>query len=224
MVVMARRGRKPGGGKGSVGHKRVFSAEQVAAVQRVRLTSAMARAACERGAANVSVADVVSEAGVSRRTFYELFTSGEDCLLATFDDAIGRIAVRVAPVWQAKGAWQQRVRDALVEVLSFCEEQPLAARIVFVESLAGGPSLTARRNEIQARLLAAIDEGRKGLSKSAQPGPLTAEGVLGGVSGVLAGRLAGAGSSDGKRPNLLALTSPLTSMVVLPYLGAAAAR
>ncbi len=44
----------------------------------------------ERGAANVSVAHVVERAGVSRRTFYELFADREECFLAAFDDAVSR--------------------------------------------------------------------------------------------------------------------------------------
>jgi AcrR family transcriptional regulator len=222
---MARPARKAQGGRGASGERGgAFTLEQVAAVQRARLIGAMARAACERGGANVSVADVVAAAGVSRRTFYELFSSGEDCLAATFDDAIERVAARVEPAWRGAGSWQQRVRAALVEVLAFCEEQPPAARVLLVESLAGGALLSARREEVHKRLVGAIDEGRKGLSRSTAPPALTAEGVVGGVLSVLAGRLGGVGSSNGKRPDLLSLTSSLTSMIVLPYLGAGAAR
>lgn len=222
---MAKRGRKPGdGARSSRGRESVFSADQVAAVQRARLIGAMDRVACERGARNVSVAHVVNEAGVSRRTFYELFTSGEDCLAAAFDDALGRVASRLGPIWEGKGPWQERIRSALVELLTFCEEQPFAARILLIESSAGGQSLIDRREAIQARLVAIVDEGRKGVPKDAQPGPLTAEGLVGGVSSVLIARLTGVPARNGKRPDLLSLTSSLTSMIVLPYLGAAAAR
>ena len=42
----------------------------------------------ERGAERVTVAHVVGRAGVSRRTFYELFEDREACLLAALDEAL----------------------------------------------------------------------------------------------------------------------------------------
>jgi AcrR family transcriptional regulator len=49
----------------------------------------MAEAVAGEGYPSVSVADVVSRAGVSRATFYELFSDKQDCFLAAFDRAIG---------------------------------------------------------------------------------------------------------------------------------------
>ena len=35
--------------------------------------------------------DVIEVAGVSRKTFYELFSSKEDCFLATYDVLLGNL-------------------------------------------------------------------------------------------------------------------------------------
>lgn len=68
------------------------------------------------------------------------------------------------------------------------------------------------------RLARSIDEGR-GESEGTTPPPLSAEGLVGGVLSLLHTRLA----QDEHEP-LLELASQLTSMIVLPYLGQAAAK
>ena len=65
-----------------------IGAEHVAEIQRARILAAMVDVVAERGAANVTVARVVTRSGVSRRTFYELFEDREDCFLAAFDQAV----------------------------------------------------------------------------------------------------------------------------------------
>ncbi|HLB21046.1 MAG TPA: helix-turn-helix domain-containing protein, partial [Solirubrobacteraceae bacterium] len=52
--------------------------------QRRRLAMAMVDAVGQDGYRATRVADVIARAGVSRKTFYELFGNKQDCLLATF--------------------------------------------------------------------------------------------------------------------------------------------
>ena len=197
----------------------VFGREQVAELQRARIMTALASVVAERGVTNTSVAHVVERCGVSRRTFYEMFSDREDCLLATFDDAIERIAARVVPAWSGEGRWHERVRAALVELLVFMQREPLLARLVVVESSSAGARALERRYRLQSALAAAIEQGRAQSPKSVSASPLAAEGVVGGVSAVLGSRLL----ERPERPELLSLTGELMSMIVLPYLGSAAA-
>ena len=73
-----------------------LSREEVVESQRGRLLRAMADAVADKGYAETSVAEVIARAGVSRETFYEQFSSKEDCFHDTFDAAgailLGRIA------------------------------------------------------------------------------------------------------------------------------------
>src|SRR4051812_43743942 len=62
--------------------------EEVASSQRARLLRAMAEVAAEKGYANTVVADVIARAGVSRRTFYELFRDKQDCFLAAYAETV----------------------------------------------------------------------------------------------------------------------------------------
>lgn len=198
----------------------VFARERMVDIQRARILAALVSVACERGAAGATVAHVVQRSGVSRRTFYETFSDREECFLAAFDDAIERIAERVVPAFEEQDRWSESVRAALIELLCFMQEEPLLARLVVVESLSAGKRAVARRAQLQSVLTHAIDQGSRESPRDATTAAsIAAEGVVGGVSAVLAARL-----TDGAAcPDLLSLTGPLMGMIVLPYLGSAAA-
>jgi AcrR family transcriptional regulator len=201
-----------------LGNTRLFE------VQRARILSAMVEVALHEGTASVSVAHVVSRAGVSRRTFYELFADREECLLAALDDAFERIDAVVVPAYEQEGSWRERVRGALVELLGLFDEDPGLGRLVVVESLAAGSRALVLRGRVFARAVGAVDEGRAQGGASTEASVLTAEGVVGAVSSILYTRLAAGSLVGEKREPLLELTSPLMGMIVLPYLGKAAAR
>src|SRR6195256_1200113 len=65
-----------------------LSRDQVLASQRGRMLAAMAEAVAEKGYVGTAVADVIERAGVSRETFYEHFSSKEDCFLAAYDTGV----------------------------------------------------------------------------------------------------------------------------------------
>lgn len=195
--------------------------DRIADIQRNRIVEATAAAVADVGARNLTVAHVVARAGVSRRTFYEAFDSCEDCVLAAFDDAVaqagGRIAGECAEARDAR--WTQRVRAGLAALLLYMDEHPAVARLLVVESLGAGPRTLARRQAVNARLIAAVDAAREDSRAARDASPLAAEGAVGAVTAVLHNQLL-------ERPadRLLDLLNPLMSMIVLPFLGPSAAR
>jgi AcrR family transcriptional regulator/DNA-binding MarR family transcriptional regulator len=220
-------------GVGTDGHGAVGSAhEQVAGLQRARLLAAMVQATAELGAGSVSVSDVVTRSGVSRRTFYELFRDREDCLLAALEDALARAGEPVVRAYSdTNGNWASRLRHSLGELLAFLDSDPAARRLLIVESLAAGPRVLEERQRVLATLAEAIkrdgDSARAGVRRSQidrsqakdDPAPLTAEGIIGGVFSVIHARVA-----QNDQGPLLELLNPLMSMIVAPYLGPAAGR
>ena len=199
-----------------------FAPGHIGQIQRGRLLAAMAQVADEQGVANLTVANIVTRAGVSRRTFYELFSDCEDCLLAALQDAVARASTQVLPAYEAeRGAWRARIRAGLVALLELFDEQPHLARLLVVEWLAAGSRALERRQLLLARLASAVDAGRGARPGSGAAVPeLTAEGVVGAVFSLLHARLLG------RRPGvrLIGLVNPLMAVIVLPYLGPAAAR
>ncbi len=192
----------------------------------------MAEVASEDGAQNATVARVVARSGVSRRTFYDLFEDREDCFLAAFEDALGSVSERALVAYGGPGrsgsgtphrggqaSWQARVRAALLAILAFMEEEPNLGRVLVVESLTAGPRAVARRAEVIEVLVEAVREGEDASRSGQGSSLLSAEGVVGAVLSVVHARLL-----RGETDSLTRLVNPLMGMIVLPYLGPAAAK
>jgi AcrR family transcriptional regulator/DNA-binding MarR family transcriptional regulator len=180
---------------------------------------AMAEVAAERGAANATVAHVVARSGVSRRTFYDLFADREDCFMAAFEDALERVSRRVLAAYGGEGRWQERIRAGLAAFLAFVEEEPDLGRLLVVESLVAGPKAMARREQLVDVLVVVLEEGRRQGKTGQDSSALSAEGLVGAVLAVIHARLVHRQSDS-----LGELLNPMMSMIVLPYLGPAAAR
>jgi AcrR family transcriptional regulator len=212
--------------------------EDVAAIQRARMLAAMVDEVAERGSANVTVAHVVGRSGVSRRTFYELFADIKDCFLAAFEEALARASEHVLAAYDPKADWRERVRTGLLALLEFVDREPDAGRLLVVDSLGVGAATLEHRRQVVAQLIAVVDEGRALCKPGREPPPLVAEGVVGGVLSVIHTRLLAGSPSpavgprarerararEPREPALVELAGPLMSMIVLPYLGPAAAR
>ncbi len=192
---------------------------QLAEIQRSRLLAAAVRAVDELGWANTTVADVVARSRISRRTFYETFANREECLAAVLEEILGVIERELAGGGLEGLGWRERVRQGLQVILGFFDREPVLARVCVVQALSGGPGVLERREEILARLAAVVDEGRLEGARGAECTPLTAEGLVGAAFGIVYARLL-----KGPREPLTGLVGELMGMIVLPYLGPAAAR
>jgi AcrR family transcriptional regulator len=195
-------------------------------IQRSRLLTALFEVSAERGAANVAVAHIVERAGVSRRTFYELFADREECFLAGFDEALARASRFALADSDPSAGWAERCRTTLTGLLAFLDAERGAGQLLVVGSLGAGPRVLLRRQSVLAQIITVVDRGRDETKSGRGLPPLTAEGVVGGALSVVYARLLAAsdGEPDGARESLLGLTGPLMAMIVLPYLGPVAAR
>lgn len=199
--------------------------DQVDEIQRSRVLGALRDVVAEQGVAGATVAHVVARAGVSRRTFYELFADREECFLAAFDQAVAVAIQRVVPVFEGPGRWRERVRAALVALLTLFDEEPELGALCVVHALGAGPKALERRAGIARFLVAAVDEGRGEARKGHEPAPLAGEGVVGAVLAVLHARLSEPPElSPRAREPLTTLAGPLMCMIVLPYHGPTAAN
>jgi AcrR family transcriptional regulator/DNA-binding MarR family transcriptional regulator len=190
----------------------------VSELQRSRLLDATFAVVAEEGYRRMTVRRVSDRAGVSNKTFYDLFSDREDCFLAAFDLALDRLATVVVAAWEGEREWTARVRTALGALLGTLDDEPALRALVFVEALGAGPRVLARRAEILERIAGAIDEGRAGAKVGRELPPLTAEGIVGAAFGVIYARLI----QDDAEP-LVGLLNPLMATIVLPYRGHAAA-
>jgi AcrR family transcriptional regulator/DNA-binding MarR family transcriptional regulator len=193
---------------------------RVLEIQHARLVAAAASALDELGYAHTTIAHITARARVSRRTFYDLFDNREDCLLAVFEDVVQSLRGEVLSVAGAAGMdWRARVRAGLWTILSFLDREPALARVCIVQTLRGGGRALERREQVLAELARVLDEGRLEGTRNGECPPLTAEGLVGAVFSIVYGRLL-----RGERAPLTDLFGDLMGMIVLPFLGPAAAR
>ncbi len=194
--------------------------ERVVEIQRARLLAATLGAIDDLGYPRVTVAHIATRARVSRRTFYDLFDNREDCLLAALESVVAMLGDELAHADLDDLAWRERVRTGLWMILSFFEREPVLARVCVVQALRGGPRVLERRERVLAGLASVVDQGRfEGSSRSVECPAVTAEGLIGAALSIVYGRLV-----RGEHEPLTGLYGELMGLMVLPYLGPAAAR
>ncbi|HST55980.1 MAG TPA: TetR family transcriptional regulator [Solirubrobacteraceae bacterium] len=199
-------------------------------IQRGRMLAAAVEAVEDLGYARMTVAQVISRAKVSRKTFYDVFVDREDCFVAAFDRAVAYMGGLVSEAYEREAKWQDAIRAGLLALLVFLEDEPGLARLCVVEALGAGPKALERRAEVLDVAIKAVDRGRAEVAKGKEPPPLTAEGVVGAVFSVVHTRLlerSPIGTVTGSQAEPVApltdLLGSLMSMIVLPFLGGRAA-
>lgn len=149
---------------------------------RARLLRGMAQAVAAKGYADTTIGDIVREASVSRRTFYEHFRDKAECLIALYQ-AASRNALQVLreAIDPAHG-WEQQAERAVHAYLECLASNPVLLRTLFIEILGLGPEgLDARRamhREVADFLLQVVNQG------TAPNVPLTSEVITAVIGGV----------------------------------------
>ena len=135
--------------------------EFVARPQRDRLLDSMAQACAEKRYAEVSVADIVSRARVSRSTFYEIFPDKEACFLAAYDAILGRFVTEVIKACQAPDlTWPEQIELGIEACLKFLAAEPAFARMCIVDMFSAGPSALERYLSAIRMIASFVDGGR----------------------------------------------------------------
>jgi AcrR family transcriptional regulator len=124
--------------------------ETASSITRARIFEAMAQVVAVRGYANTSVADVVSAARISRRTFYAHFRDKEHCFVETYrigcENGLAQIdaAVRLleAPDWRT------RLSVSLETYLEILAAEPHFARVLLIDVLGAGPKALEMRERV----------------------------------------------------------------------------
>lgn len=117
---------------------------------RARLLEGMARAVAAKGYGDTTIADIVREASVSRRTFYENFADKAECLTALYESASGNALAVLRGAIDRQSDWQAQLEQALAAYFGALACNPVLLRTLFIEILGlGMPGLAARRRANQ---------------------------------------------------------------------------
>jgi AcrR family transcriptional regulator len=169
----------------------------------------------ERGYPETRVVDVIGVAGVSRKTFYELFDSKEDCFLAAYDVLLDNLLGDAGNAFESKSGapWAERISAALETLLDHLSAHPEEARFAIVEVLAAGPKALARRDAALRQFTGFLESGRSETSVEL-PG-ITALSIAGGINELLYSEIL-----HGAVATLPSRLPDLMFWVALPFLGA----
>ncbi len=199
---------------------------QVVEIQRSRLLAAAVATVAELGYERTTVAHITARAGVSRRTFYELYANREECITGLLQGTAGELQGELEAQALSGLAWRERMRRGLWTILCFLDREPALARAVVVDMQHGRGSVLVAREAVLRQLVALVDEGRNEKAAASGCSELTAEGVLGATVAIVYRALARPDRAAGKarREPLSSLFPELLGIVLVPYLGPAAAR
>lgn len=196
-----------------------LSREFIAQHQRARIITALAQESSEQGYQQVTVADIVSRAGIARNTFYENFRSKEDCFLATQEFAMTAALERVVEAAGTFDSWAERVRAGLTAFLEYVAEEPALARTCMVEALSAGPAAVEHYEKSQQAFVSLFKLGRDVSPHGGQLPETLEEAIIGGVFWIVYQRLA-----IGEEATIPELLPELIEFALTPYLGAKQAR
>jgi AcrR family transcriptional regulator len=188
--------------------------EQVAADQRERLYEATIKAVDEHGFVATTISDLVANAGVSRRSFYEHFQNKEECLLATYDALIERLTTRIVQAYDPEEEWTGQIESIVRALFEASSDRPDAARLISVEMGAAGPvgiERWARNAEQLARFFKYVFEQAPGPETVPEP---VARAIVGGLRTILYSRLRHERSSRSLKSELQKLTPDVVTWIV----------
>ncbi|HLM87138.1 MAG TPA: TetR/AcrR family transcriptional regulator [Solirubrobacteraceae bacterium] len=188
-------------------------------LQRARMIAAVIAGVEAEGYPRLTVAAVIARSRISRKTFYDAFLDLEDIFLAAFEQTLARASEIARSAYAHEPDWRSGMRAALVGLLTAMDEERGLARLCVVDALLAGPRVLGRRAQVLAQLARAIDGGRELTNARSEPPPLTAQAIAGAIAALLHARLL-----ERDPVPLAALSGSLMSMIVMPYLGRAAAR
>ncbi len=187
--------------------------------QRARIITALAEETSQKGYRGVTVADVVKRAAIARNTFYENFSSKEDCFLAAQEFAMSAALERVVTAAGELESWPQRVHAGLGAFLEYVTAEPALARTCLVESLAAGPGAVKHYEESQQAFVSLFRLGRDVSPHGTDLPETLEEALIGGVFWIVYQRLA-----VSEAGTVVELLPEVAEFALTPYIGAEAAR
>jgi AcrR family transcriptional regulator len=146
--------------------------------QRDRLVAAMGELVATAGVSAVGVHHVCQRAGISRRTFYELYRDRDACFADALQEAYGRLVTHVElAVARAGDVWEDRAVATVQALVGVLHTDRVVAQLCVVSATGGSLEAVRLRHAAMQQIL----KGLAGPPASAAAGEPVLAGALGGV-------------------------------------------
>lgn len=130
------------------------TAESASQDPRERLLNAALEGVGDVGWANLTISDLVKRARVSKRTFYEHFSTKDECLFALFEAVSTEVLDELEAASQLVPIGSGRVDAGARFYLQLLQDDPQIVRTLFLELLAFGKNGWAVRRKVMRRFAA----------------------------------------------------------------------
>jgi AcrR family transcriptional regulator len=173
-------------------HRHDLSREAVRDSQSARILFATAEVVAERGYAAASVGAIVERAGVSRKTFYELYADKEEAFLAAYA-AIDTVIARMTEAAAGFDEPREMLRAGIRAYLETLAAEPAFTHMLVIDAVGAGPAVLKRRAEAFRdfiRVLGApLELASRTDPSSPQPDDAMLLALLGGINELVLQRL-----------------------------------
>ncbi len=186
----------------------------VAQNQRERMLLATAELAAERGYQKTTIELIAKTARVALSTFYEQFSSKEECFLAAFDETVAAAGEVFTELLDPEQPWSEQISAALEIFLEMVTNEPARARLCIVEAQAAGGASLARYQAMLEGLAPKLREGRLHNPRSSRLPDGLEVAIVGGLAWLVHQRLLA-----GEDEQIKGLLPEMLQVTLTPYVG-----
>lgn len=163
--------------------------QQVAAHQLARIHRATIAIVAEQGYRALKVRDIVRQAEVSTRAYYEHFGSKEDCFLQTYDLISRRATRRIIAAGAGEHDWRRRPHLVFEEFVRGLENEPASARVALIEAYAAGEAFLEQAWRAERIFEGMLAESFARAPRGVVVPPMIVEGMVAGIASIARNRL-----------------------------------
>jgi AcrR family transcriptional regulator len=191
--------------------------EQVAENHRLRILYAAARLSSEQGYLATTVAQITRLAGVDGRVFYRHFADKQEAVAAAHEFGFQQVIDVTGRAFFSVQGWPQRSWEAGRALTGLLEENPIVARVGFVEAYAIGAPTVQRIEDSHMAFMFFLQEGLLSADVEPTPSREAMEAVIDAIFEIVY-----IGARASQKPQLAEMLTPIMHIWLTPFLGAAA--
>jgi AcrR family transcriptional regulator len=182
--------------------------------QRERMLLATAELVAERGYQKTTIELIAKTARVALSTFYEQFSSKEECFLAAFDETLAGATEVYEELLDPEQDWADQISAGIEIFLEMVVKEPSRARLCIVESQAAGGAALARYQAMLEMVAPKLREGRVHNSRAGRLPDGLEVAIVGGLAWLVHQRLVGDRDEE-----IRALLPEMLQVTLTPYVG-----
>jgi AcrR family transcriptional regulator len=182
--------------------------------QRERMLLATTELVAERGYQKTTIELIAKTSRVALVTFYEHFSSKEECFLAAFDESLAAAKEVFAELLDAEASWQEQISSELEIFLEMIVREEARAKLCIVEAQAAGSASLARYQAMLESVAPKLREGREFNPRASRLPDGLEVAIAGGIAWLVHQRLVAGDVED-----LKALLPEMLQVTLTPYVG-----